>query len=239
LRILEAPVLRWLYGRRKPSQAITVAFDQEVNRLYDEWDALTRKVASGQAEAGEVRMHARAVGTAELALPRTPVPLPFRTLASVADITTGDESQMLRILRDMPEGEQLADLEQARPRLDCAEAWVDGYLPEDERTRVRVQPDAERLARLSAEQREALKLLLDRLDQSWSLPMLTSLLYGVPKLQAGLPLDSPATPELKTAQRELFVLLYELLVGKDTGPRLPTLLLALGQDRIRGLLAAT
>jgi lysyl-tRNA synthetase class 1 len=69
--------------------------------------------------------------------------------------------------------------------------------------------------------------------------MLTSLLYGVPKLQAGLPLDSPATPELKTAQRELFVLLYELLVGKDTGPRLPTLLLALGQDRIRGLLAAT
>jgi lysyl-tRNA synthetase class 1 len=28
-----------------------------------------------------------------------------------------------------------------------------------------------------------------------------------------------------------------LLIGKDTGPRLPTLLLALGQDKIRSLLA--
>jgi len=31
--------------------------------------------------------------------------------------------------------------------------------------------------------------------------------------------------------------LYELLVGRDTGPRLPTLLMALGQDRVRSLLA--
>ena len=31
-------------------------------------------------------------------------------------------------------------------------------------------------------------------------------------------------------------LLYRLLVGRDTGPRLPTLLLAVGADRIRTLL---
>ena len=52
----------------------------------------------------------------------------------------------------------------------------------------------------------------------------------------GLPLDAPSTPELKAAQRAWFILLYQLLIGKDTGPRLPTLLLALGQDQIRRLL---
>ena len=52
-----------------------------------------------------------------------------------------------------------------------------------------------------------------------------------------LPISAPPTPELKKAQREWFKLLYELLVGRDTGPRLPTLLLSLVQDRIRALLA--
>ena len=42
LKIMEAPLLRWLYARRRPNQAFKVAFDQEIQRLYDEWDALGR-----------------------------------------------------------------------------------------------------------------------------------------------------------------------------------------------------
>ena len=34
------------------------------------------------------------------------------------------------------------------------------------------------------------------------------------------------------------MLLYRLLIGKDTGPRLPTLLLAVGEERLRHLIAA-
>ena len=71
----------------------------------------------------------------------------------------------------------------------------------------------------------------------WSLEGLTILLYGIPKLQRGLPINAPPTPELTKAQKAWFRLLYQLLIGKDQGPRLPTLLLALGQDRIRSLLA--
>jgi lysyl-tRNA synthetase class 1 len=76
------------------------------------------------------------------------------------------------------------------------------------------------------------------MGDDWSLPGLTTLVYGIPKLQRGLPLDAPPDAELKVSQRTLFALLYQLLVGKDTGPRLPTLLLALGQERIRYLLAS-
>jgi lysyl-tRNA synthetase, class I len=45
------------------------------------------------------------------------------------------------------------------------------------------------------------------------------------------------TDELKVAQRRFFVLVYRLLIGADTGPRLPTLLLAAGPDRVRKLLS--
>ena len=71
----------------------------------------------------------------------------------------------------------------------------------------------------------------------WSLEGLSQLVYAVPKLQAGLPADAPPTPELRAAQRAFFALVYRLLIGRDTGPRLPTLLLAAGPERIRKVLS--
>jgi lysyl-tRNA synthetase, class I len=94
------------------------------------------------------------------------------------------------------------------------------------------------LSSLDDTQRESLRLLLAGLDDNWSLEGLTTLVYGVPKKMAGLPADTKPTPELKAIQRGFFALLYRLLVGRDTGPRLPTLLLAVGPEKIRSLLSA-
>ena len=181
-------------------------------------------------------MYARAAGTAEGPLPVTPRPLSFRTLASVADITAGHHEQILRILRDLTMPDPVAALDEVRPRLDCAQAWVAGYVAPADRTQVREQPDTVRLAALTGEERGALKILTERMGEDWSLDGLTTLLYGIPKLLRSLPLSAPPTPDLKAGQRSFFILLYQLLIGKETGPRLPTLLLALGQDRIRALL---
>jgi len=238
LEIMEAPLLRWLYARRKPNQSFKVAFDQEIQRLYDEWDALERKVADGTAQPADAAAHRRAVSTAAGELPRTPRPLPYRTLASVVDITTGDEEQTLRILSELDPDTPVRSLEETRPRLDCAQRWINTQVPAEQRTRVREEPDTELLDSLDDAQRESLRLLLDGLDEHWSLDGLTTLVYGVPKVQAGLTPDAKPTPELKVAQRAFFALLYRLLVGRDTGPRLPTLLLAVGADRVRKLLGA-
>jgi lysyl-tRNA synthetase, class I len=236
LRIFEAPVLRWLYARRRPNQAITLAFDHEVSRTYDEWDALTRKVAADQATPVDAVTHARATAVTHATLPLTPRPLPFRTLASIADITAGDGQQTLRILRDLTADDPISELRQAQPRLDRAQAWVCEYIAPQDRTRPRVEPDTALLASLGESDRHALKLLLEGMAENWSLDGLTTLLYGVPKTQLGLPADTPPTAELKAAQRTWFILLYRLLINNDTGPRLPTLLLALGIDQVRALL---
>ncbi len=103
------------------------------------------------------------------------------------------------------------------------------------------KPDVDLLKSLDDQGRESLRLLQDGLEQNWSLDGLTHLVYGVPKVQAGFPADATAKElpsEIKVAQRTFFALLYHLLVGRDTGPRLPTLLLAVGQDRVRKLLGA-
>jgi lysyl-tRNA synthetase class 1 len=237
LQIFEAPLLRWLYARRRPEQGFNLAFDAEVFRVYDEWDKLAGQVAGGTATPAKQAEYARSAGTSQGLLPATPRPLPFRNLASAADVTAGDEEQMLRIVRDMTVEDPVRSLDEVRPRLDCARAWVTGYAPPEERTQVRGEPDLARLAALTGGEQDAVALLLKLMPDYWSLEGLRTLVYGIPKLQRGLPITAPPTPELKEAQRAWFVVLYELLVGRDTGPRLPTLLMALGQDRIRALLA--
>lgn len=60
LQIMEPQLLRWLYARRRPNQSFKIAFDQEIQRLYDEWDKLASKVADGSVlPHGRRRVHAR------------------------------------------------------------------------------------------------------------------------------------------------------------------------------------
>ncbi len=236
LTVLAPSLLRWLFVRRKPAASFSIDFGSEIARIYDEWDALGERARRGNASPLDQQAYQRARRGMTAPLPATERPLPFRTLASVFDVTAGDERQMLRILRDLTAPDSISSLAETRPRLERAATWVLTHVSPDERTVPREAPALERLAQLDVTEREAIALLLDGIGENWSLSGLTGLVYGVPKLQRGLPLDTPPSDELKRAQRSWFAMLYELLIDRDTGPRLPTLLLALGKDRISQLL---
>src|SRR5919112_2953742 len=132
LRVLEAPVLRWLYVRRNPRQAFTIDFGPEVVRLYDEWDALGRKAADPARRDAQVLAFERAssTGTAGV-LPKPAVVVPFRLLSSVADVTNGSAELISRIVSDVGHPHSsVADLE---PRLSKAMAWIREFVPPTER----------------------------------------------------------------------------------------------------------
>lgn len=239
LDILEPAMVRWLYIRRDPGQSFAIDFGQEVVRLYDEWDAFRNRALTGKASPAEAYVYDLCVRTSAGAVRHTEGTVPFRLLSSAADLTQSNRPQILRIvaqhLGDAPPPEELA--ERLEPRLTCAIHWVEDYFPDDERTKVKPAFDAAAYEALGDEEKRAIGLLRERLDESsWTLEGLTRLVYGVPKLVHGLDLDAPPTPEIKEAQRRFFIALYTLLVGSDTGPRLPTLFLSLGLERVRALL---
>lgn len=234
LRILEAPMLRWLYVRRQPKQVFTIDLGTEVVRLYDEWDSLTRKAGDPAKRDVAVLAWERAVSTVVAGvLPVSPVSVPFRLLSSVADVTAGSAELISRTVSSsgFPHS-AVSDLE---PRLSKAMAWT-ADLPAEERTTVRTSPDSARLAALSEDEELWLAQLLDRMPDVLDLEGITSLIYGVPKLARGLGLDDPPTDQVKADQKAFFGLLYELLVAAERGPRLPTLFLALGAPAVRELL---
>lgn len=111
--------------------------------------------------------------------------------------------------------------------------------PAGQESIVRKEPDTERLAQLDGIARESLRLLLDNLQSHWSLDGLTHLVSSVPIIQAGFAADAAPEelpPEVQAFQRAYVALLYQLLVGRDTGPHLPTLLLDIGAEKVRRLL---
>ncbi|PWN01093.1 lysine--tRNA ligase [Nocardioides silvaticus] len=236
LRILEAPILRWLYVRRQPKQAFNVDFGQEVLRLYDEWDALTKKAAVPEKRDAAVLAWERASATAAAGtLPTPEVVVPFRMLSSVADVTAGSLDLISQTVGKVGYvHDSVAELE---PRLSKAATWMTEYVDPEDRTNVRDSPDADRLAALNEDEELWLRQLLDRLPDSFDdADELTTLIYGVPKLGRGLTLEDAPTDEVKADQKAFFRLLYQLLVSADRGPRLPTLFAALGPERVRSLL---
>ena len=94
-------------------------------------------------------------------------------------------------------------------------------------------------ATLSDDNKRAISLLLEKLDANWSMEGITHLVYGVPKMLLGLPMDAAPTDQMKLVQREFFKAMYQLMVKSDTGPRLPTLFLSIGKDRVKALLSSS
>jgi lysyl-tRNA synthetase, class I len=244
--VIEPAIVRWLYVRRLPSQSFAIDLSPKgVQRLYDEWDRLAADAHGTDPEPADVAIYRESTESSAGPVLRTRRPVSFRLLASVADITQGDLTQIARIV-SAHLGESLgADADAAallaglQPRLDCAIHYATELVPEAQRTRVRATFSAQTFAALDERERRGVTLLADGLADNWSLDGLTALIYAVPKQLLGLPADAEPDAEVKAQQRTFFKAVYHLVCDAETGPRLPTLLLSIGRDRAHRLLVGT
>jgi lysyl-tRNA synthetase class 1 len=240
--VIEPAIVRWLYVRRRPEQSFAIDLSpRAVQRLYDEWDRFGAGVRGEDPDPADVAIYRESTESSAGPVLRTQRPVSFRLLASVADITQGDPTQMARIVSSHLDGDPgsadpatlLAELE---PRLDCAIHYAAELVPEAERTRVRDAFSRETFDALDERDREGVKLLAQGLGEHWSLEGLTRLIYAVPKQLLGLAPDAEADADVKARQRAFFKAVYRLICDAETGPRLPTLLLSIGRDRAHRLL---
>lgn len=236
LRVLEPPILRWLYARRLPSSSFTIDLSPSaVFRLYDEWDRLTETPQTNNDRHVIDLCRRTSNGTVEQAR-RT---VSFRFLAAAADLTQNNKSQIDRLIRThvnkvLPSPEVLES--ELEPRLTDSMYFAAHILPAEMRTVVRDQFNLQAWEAMDPETRTGLTMLDEGINRHWNVDELTRLVYTIPKTLAGLPADAAPSPELKAIQRKFFRSVYQMLCTKETGPRLPTLLLSLGPERAHKLL---
>lgn len=233
LEVYEPEVLRWLFASYRPNTEFAISFDLDVIKLYEDYDRTFR--LAHQADDGGRKDKKRQVARRTMQLAAVdhqriepgsePPPLPgFRHLSVIVQIFDGDVDATRRYY----EAEQPGGLDdpEARRRFDqraaCVWRWTEQYAPEDFRYRIRTEPVVREVA---GEHRQALTRLVEILEGN----------PGADDAALGQHFKALAG-ELSMPLKEFYPLVYDLLVDRDRGPKLSTLLAAMGAERALPLL---
>lgn len=201
LNIYEPEVLKWLYFRKAPNQSFELAFNTEIYRQYDEYDAEHSDLHS----------------------------IPFRQAVGFGQIVQWQEDKLEEILKAL---DLTYSKESIERRLLLAKNWLIAYNPQEMITLNESVNKSYADSMNDVEKIRIQKLKSELGTGNYvSIPELEELVYGIPKSE-GL-----EESELKKAQRAFFKDVYNLLVGKDTGPRLGTFLWALDRGEVLRLLS--
>ena len=200
LDIYEPDLLKWLYFRKSPDQSFELAFNTEIYRQYDEYDA-----ARSEENA-----------------------IPFRQAVGFGQIVQWQEDKLQTILGALG---LKYNRESITKRLPLARNWLTKYNPKEAITLNSSfnAPYADNMTDTRKEQIRRLHTELEK-NKETTIRELESLVYDIPK--------SPhlSEEELKKEQRAFFKDVYNLLISKDTGPRLGTFLWAADREQTIRLL---
>ncbi|MDP9212174.1 MAG: lysine--tRNA ligase, partial [bacterium] len=229
LEVYTAPLLKWQYLKRQPKQNFSLVFDTEIFRQYDEFDREIAAYGAGELD-GSRRFALEAAFPEGKVLDTKDRPISFRQLVGYGQIVQWDETKLGELLRSL---EQSYDPESLKARLPRARNWLENHNP-DQLIALLEKPNAEYAAQLSDEAKRRIAALREKLPEKGgeSITELEKLVYSIPKD------PKVSDEENKRRQREFFKDVYQLLIGKDTGPRLSTFLWAVDRVSIRKLLAA-
>ena len=161
------------------------------------------------------------------AVPAEPKALPFRQAVAFGQIVSWDQKKVGHITAAIGETYDIDSVEQRLPR---AKAWLETYNP-DQQFELLEKPNTEYAATLNEEAHVQVAALAEKLaNDLLDVAALNDLVYAIPK--------DPNLDEIanKPRQRQFFTHVYQLLIGRDTGPRLSTFLWAADRERVRTLL---
>lgn len=153
--------------------------------------------------------------------------LPFRQAVAFGQIVSWDPDKVAAIAETVGARPDAASVQTRLPR---ARTWLERYNP-GEAFALLDQPNQTYRKRLSPEAAGQIKQLVAELEKGeQDAAALNDLVYGIPKDET---LDEQ---ENKKRQRAFFKDVYNLLIGKDTGPRLSTFLWAADREQVLKLL---
>jgi lysyl-tRNA synthetase, class I len=222
LQIYQPEVLLWIFARTPPTRAFDLVVDDQIHRIYEEFD---RNLQGSKLPDDHRAMSlARANG-------RKVHPVPFRQLTSFSGIVQRNHGALERIFDRMGTPYRQEEFEE---RLQKAENWLEFYAP-DQRTVLRSERDDDYFRTLAPQEKDWINELYRWLKEvsKFSVEEATEKVYAIPKK------PEMSEKELASAQRRFFQIVYNLLFGKDKGPRLGTFLAAVPREQYLDLLNFT
>ena len=222
LKVYDKHQILWFYAKYKPMQNFNLALDNDVIRYYSEFDRFVKMLFENKIDEGNKEILSfTGVDESYLKYPN------FSYLATFLPIVNYN----LEFLAKLMEKEN-ADPNSTyyKERLNRAIYWVENYGKEYQ-VNLLEEKNVEYYNSLSLEEKSWIEKTLELLDKDYKTSdELQTELYAVIKY---LNLEPQ---ELKKAQKHYFEMLYNLLLGKNQGPKLGIFLLAVPKEKLVKLL---
>ncbi len=221
LSIYEPSIIRFLFVRTIPSKSFEVSFDADVLTIYDSFDRLERVYfgvdeAVGQPLELQKRIYELSAVEVPGALPYQPS---FRHITTILQLNLFDEQKTFDYFKSNVKTK--FDEKRLLTRISCAKNWLKNYAPEQFIFRVQDSP-----SKAAFELDNVLKVALKDFAYSINDSLSEFELAEQFKLVAN---------KHKVGVKDLFKASYVLLLDKERGPKLFSLLKSVGVQKFRFL----
>lgn len=228
LEVYEPQIVRWIFASQKPNHDFSLAFDEDVIKIYDEFDRAEQQALNPSDNSSKWQITRRAYELSlveEGSLPsKPPVRASFRLLCNRLQICSHDAQRTFeKFYADQIHTE--ADRKAFFMRCEKASNWLKLHAPEEfcyALHEEKIQRD------LNPQQKAALLGLVNLIKQidldKMEAKELNELIWKHMIHESGI--DA----------KEAFSLVYQSLIGRDQGPRLPSFLKEIGRERLLVLL---
>lgn len=222
LKVYDKNIIWWFYARFDNMHAFDIALDNDVIRYYSEFDRLVKLYFDDSIdEKNKNILDLTNVKKSYLNNPN------FSYLATFLPIVNYDTN----LLKELLTKENIdVNSKQFKQRLELAQNWVMNY-GADYQVNLLTERNNKFYNTLSDLEKNWLAQTIKLLDNNYETTNdLQTALYNIVK--DGILADK----ELKQAQKRYFQILYNMLLGKDKGPKLGLFLMAFDKNQIKSLL---
>lgn len=222
LKVYLPEIILFMFAKYQPGSAFTIGLDEDVVKNYTEYERYRANDLSGSLQDETIR---RSLKLAEINRETDDFPK-FNQVAGVLPLVNFDVELLRDVLSKMGENYSLSDLAEISSR---ATYWIQHYQPQ-KIIRVNDNKDVTFYRTLD----EVEKIWLQRLcgiireSEQLSQEQLMSDIYDICRVE-----DKKV---MKASQKRLFQMVYKLVLDSRSGPRLPLLIQAVGQNKMLFLL---
>lgn len=223
LEVYTPEVCRYLFAGTRPNTEFAISFDLDVLKIYEDYDNCER-IAFGLMEVNEKRFEKekRIYEFSQVGeMPEEPgYQVPFRHLCNLLQINSGDIDAVIASLPGITASQET----RMRVRLKCAWAWITQFAPEDFRWHLLLDESPVALEKPEyARCMKELNSLCDNLDELDD------------KTFAEKMYDVFAANGVEST--EMFPVLYNVLIGKEKGPKIAGFIKTIGREKAQKILS--
>lgn len=227
LEIYEPQIARWIFANQRPNHDFAIAFDQDVIKIYEEFDKAENLAFSEAPKKpgkwlGNKRTYELSCVSGSMPS-KKPLRASFRLLCTRLQICDGDLDRTFeRFYSDFVEKH---DINLFFQRARRAAHWLKQYAPTEFKYTLHQEPAPIKLMDKQEKAILALREMINDTDLDSIEPsQLNSLIW------------EKAIHGCDCEPNDAFQAVYQKLIGRDQGPRLPNFLKEIGKERLLKLL---